>query len=341
MPPKIQVLSQWNSHYASQQAFAREVQTGLSSIPKRIPSAYLYDENGDRIFQKIMDMPEYYPTNCEMEILETHKEKIADKLTGYSFRMIELGPGDGRKTEVLLNHFCNCKLDFEYVPIDISHSAIQQLMDKLSCQFPKLRTRGLVCDYKQGLNSLKQSKVFNFVLFLGSSLGNFTMEQAMKFCKELNDLLSPGDKFLLGVDLVKDPAILLQAYDDPAGITKQFNLNLLQRINRELGGNFKLECFQHYANYDPKQQTMESYLLSDRKQTVAIKDLQEQFQFEAWEPIHTEYSWKYTRKEIEHLAHKCNFNTLHTFTDSRNYYMNILCQVKPRSHLKRLRKNQQ
>ncbi len=326
MSSTLQVLTQ-HSPTKLQEVFARDIQEGLLAKPKRISSAYFYDEIGSRIFQEIMDMPAYYPSNCETEALQSHKNEIVKFLDGRSFRLVELGAGDGRKTQILLDHFCKCNLDFEYVPIDISHSAMKQLIRDIRTNFSDVPTTGMVCAYEEGLHTLNQDDTLNLVLFLGSSIGNFSYDQAVHFCRQIHSLLSPEDMMLLGFDLVKDPDILLRAYKDHDGVTTRFNLNLLHRINRELGANFNADLFQHHASYDPAQKTMKSYLISCVDQSVYIKTLNRTFHFETWEPIHTEYSWKYTLQDTHDLAQQSNFDVLDCFTDSRKYFLNILWRV--------------
>ena len=308
--------------------FARDVQKGLSSQPKHISSVYLYDAEGSRVFQDIMDMPEYYLTDCETEILNTYKHEIVRSLGKEPFRLVELGAGDGRKTRILLEYFEKCGLNFEYTPIDISSDAMRRLLSRLGSEFPNLSANGFVCEYQEGLCRLRESKRRNLVLFLGSSIGNFPIEKAEKFCSEIGSILGPGDLFLLGLDKVKDPEILMKAYQDSAGITERFNLNLLLRINNELGGRFDINLFQHCAGYDPLRQTMMSFLLSRKKQSVFIQDIDKEFSFEAWEPIHTEYSWKYSLEGIQNLAEKSGFDPLHFFSDRRKYFVNALLKVK-------------
>ena len=326
MPTSLQVLTE-HAPAKLHEAFAQDVRKGLHSELKHIPSTYLYDMEGSRIFQEIMDMPEYYLTDCETEILKNYKKDILSYIGTRPFRLIELGAGDGRKTQILLDFFQNAKADFEYIPIDISQSAMLGLLDSVKNSFPNLQTKGMICEYEQALNILGQSDILNVVLFLGSSLGNFNTDQARHFCRQLNSCLSPGDLLLLGMDLVKDPDILFQAYNDSQGITERFNLNLLERINKDLDSCFDTNSFHHHVTYDPIQQTVKSYLLSQKKQNIRIGKLDQEFPFEAWEPIHTEDSWKYSFKDIEKMAKQSNFDILHSFTDQRAYFTNTLWQV--------------
>ena len=234
--------------------------------------------------------------------------------------MIELGAGDGRKTRILLDELQKQGRDFEYTPLDISESAVAGLLEDVSADYPGVPIRGLVCEYNHGLEYLCHGDRRNLVLFLGSSIGNFALEEASAFFGRLRAMLNPGDMCLVGFDLVKDPAVLLRAYDDAAGITRRFNLNLLDRINKELSGHFDLNAFQHYASYDAGRSTMESHLLSKSRQTVSIDALGREFDFGAWEALHVEFSWKYSEDDIAMLAERNTFRLKRVYTDDRNYF---------------------
>ncbi len=320
----IRVLEQQNQTDL-QRDFAESVCQGLSSIPKSIPSVYLYDSIGSHLFKEITNIPEYYLTNCEYEILDNYKEEIAELLVKEErFRLIDLGAGDGRKTSILLDYFCRLGLDFEYIPIDVSKSAVSELIKTVHSSYPETETLGLVCDYFEGLNFLKADGVCDMVLFLGSSIGNFTLEEAKRFCQAIGNIMKPGDYFLLGMDLIKEPSTLLQAYNDPAGLTARFNLNLLQRINRELEGNFSADKFQYYTTYDALHNTMRSSLLSREEQWVRIDHLDREFYFHSWEALHTECSWKYNFSDAEYFAHSSNFSIAKLFTDSQNFFLDAI-----------------
>ena len=288
--------------------FSSDVLVGLSRSPKELPSRYFYDEKGSRLFQKITELPEYYLTNCENEILNTQKNKISSLMEGQVFNLVELGAGDGRKTSILISHFLKKKLKFKYIPIDISESAMNSLINFMNKKFSNLTTEGIVAEYFDGvkwLNQLNSNR--NLVLFLGSNLGNFNRINSNVFLHNLWNSLNSGDYVIIGFDLKKKIDIMLKAYNDSKGITSEFNLNLLHRINQELGGNFDLENFRHYASYDVFTGAMESYLVSLRQQTVFIKEIGQTFSFEAWEPIHTEYSYKYLESDVEKLAADTGF----------------------------------
>lgn len=311
--------------------FTHDVQEGLSAKPKRLSSKYFYDKTGDKIFQAIMQMPDYYLTRSEYEILDRYKEELRSlfKSKGDRFNLIEFGAGDGLKTKLLLKHFSDKKDDFLYVPIDISGHVLQLLVSDLKKQLPTLAVEPLQDDYFLALNRLsKVSEARNVVLFLGSNIGNFTEEEAIRFLTAMGKDLNPGDLALIGFDLKKDPALILSAYNDPSGITRDFNLNLLSRINRELKGNFDLDKFQHYATYDPESGEARSYIISKVEQKVYIDSLKESFHFRAWESIHVEISRKYSEATIQNWAEKAGFALKELFYDTNRYYVNALWEKK-------------
>lgn len=308
-------------------AFARDVVEGLSSNPRRLPSKYFYDKRGDALFQAIMNMPEYYLTRSEFEILELHKEvlqRLFEKGSG-SFNLIEFGAGDGFKTKILLRHFTQAGVDFKYLPIDISENVLEILTRDLRKSIPNLKVEGICDDYFQALNQLSQTADRrNVVLFLGSNIGNFSEAEAISFLSQLAAGLNPGDMILIGFDLKKDPEQILAAYNDKAGITRAFNMNLLRRINEELGGDFDLGKWKHYPQYDPVSGEARSYLVSCTKQTVYLEDLNESFHFKAWEPVHVEISRKYDLETIGRYAAAAGFRVQENFFDCKHYYTNSL-----------------
>jgi len=311
------------------QKLALDVLLGLSETPKRISSKYIYDEEGSRIFQEIMRLPEYYPTRCEREILRSHKGAILEPIKEEAFELVELGAGDGSKTEVLLRHFAESSARFRYVPVDISESSQQGLCDTLEERMPGLSVLAIVAEYFDALQWLTANeKERKLVLFLGSNIGNFSRSQTRVFLRSMWNALNPGDRVLIGFDLKKDIDVLLDAYNDAAGTTARFNKNILRRINRELGGDFDLSKFRHYATYDVFSGAMESYLVSLETQVVTIREMQERFEFAPWEPIHTEYSYKYLESDIERIAAEAGFVIEGQFFDDRRYFVDSLWRVE-------------
>jgi dimethylhistidine N-methyltransferase len=329
VPASYQVLKDVSASTQFKETFALDVLIGLSETPKRIPSKYFYDSRGSHLFEAITELPEYYLTRCEFEIFEKNKAEIAKVLSGELFNLVELGPGDARKTQVLIEHCLKKGIQFQYVPIDISESAMQDLVKSLGEKFPDLSVYGLVSGYSNALKWLKNLELrHNFVFFLGSNIGNFNRAAARVFLRSLWNALNADDYLLIGFDLKKDIDLLLRAYNDSQGITRSFNLNLLRRINEELGGNFDLSKFRHYADYDVFSGAMESYLVSLEKQKVFIQEIGQSFEFEPWEPIHTEYSYKYLESDIQLLAQETGFGPFTQLYDSNRYFTDCIWQVQ-------------
>ncbi|MEM7161743.1 MAG: L-histidine N(alpha)-methyltransferase [Bacteroidota bacterium] len=303
--------------------FGKDVYDGLSSKPKFLSSKYFYDEIGDQIFVEIMKMPEYYLTNCEFEILSEQGEEIrkAFAIEGEEFELIELGAGDGTKTIELLRAFEKDSL--VYKPIDISPFAISNLKDRLETELPWLSVKGEQGEYFKVLKDLKNDKK-KIVLFLGSNIGNLLDEQSKDFIAQLSMNLKSGDCVLLGVDLKKDPSIILPAYNDPHGHSRSFNLNLLQRINKELLADFNLHNFEHRPKYDQEAGIALSYIESLVDQEVRIESLNESFMFEKGELIHTEVSRKYDDTVIADIVSESGLKVKRTFTDKKGYFSDYL-----------------
>jgi L-histidine Nalpha-methyltransferase len=309
-------------------AFAQDVLAGLQQSPKKLPSKYFYDQRGDALFQAIMHMPEYYLTNCELEIFETHQSDILSAIGFEAFQLLELGAGDGYKTKVLLRHFLEQSAEFEYRPIDISPHVLADLEGGLREELPSLQIRSVAGDYFEVLHQLRTaSKLPKVVLFLGANIGNYTEEQAVSFLSALTKELNAGDKLLIGFDLKKDPEVILQAYNDPAGVTAAFNLNLLRRINQELGANFDLQAFRHWESYDAVSGAARSALVSTKEQHVFIRALNRSFHFGAWEAVRVELSQKYALSELAELAERTGFAVEQHFFDRRQYFVDSLWRV--------------
>lgn len=313
----------------SQQDFATDVLVGLSLSPKRLPCKYIYDDAGSELFQQIMVLPEYYLTACELEILQSHRKKIVEFFSRKSLRLVELGAGDGAKTQLLLQELVRQKSDFLFNPIDISRSAVKDLTVKLEKQMPEVKIEGLVTDYFKGLKWLSSlGQRINLVLFLGSNIGNFEPREADIFLSNLWNACNDGDYMLIGFDLKKDLQILLKAYNDPEGITAKFIQNVLLRINQELGGHFDVGQFEYFCTFDVVAGAIKSFLISKKDQSVCIDELNREFSFGGWEPIHVESSYKYEEKEIRDLARKNGFVVLENFFDSKRFFALSLWRVE-------------
>lgn len=305
---------------------AEDVFKGLTSYPKKISSKFLYDEKGDELFQKIMDLPEYYLTGKEYQILRRHREEIGDAFASFEgFDLIELGAGDGKKTKVLLRHFEEKNYDYKYLPVDISKNVLEQLSESLEKEIPAVEVEPQQGTYAEVLSRLadyrERKKV---ILFLGSNIGNLTPEEAVTFLKKISSAMHDKDLFFMGVDQKKEPQVILDAYNDSAKVTEAFNKNLLVRINRELEADFDPETFMHWPLYNPETGAAKSYLISTKEQTVQINALDLEVHFQKWETIHTEVSQKYDDTSIAFLAEEAGLEIENSWTDKEGCFKNYL-----------------
>ncbi len=356
--------------------FIQDVFIGLSNKPKMLKPKYFYDEKGSELFNQITQHVDYYLTSCEIEILQKHKDKIAKNVKNKPVNLIELGPGEGIKTQLLIDHFLKQKIELTYVPIDISSRYLKELVKKMDDHQPGLSIYPICGDYFHGLKMLSSpetkpplnwsqapeiffnkanygtatdqrhgsdeqilgsvnpngpqhihSKGCNVVLFFGSSIGNFSLQETKEFLHHLRVYLHVGDYVLIGFDLRKDIKTLIRAYNDTTGITRAFNLNLLERMNRELGGDFDLNQFDHRPVYNKALGTMESYLVSLKKQVVSLAALNQSFNFDLNESMHVESSCKYALPQIENLAKTTGFRIVDHYLDSRAYFTDSLWQI--------------
>ena len=306
--------------------FKEDVIIGLSKSPqKTLPSKYFYDKKGDQLFVQIMNLPEYYLTRAEMEIFENKTNELIDSLgmdKNTYFELIELGAGDGTKTIHLLEALLKQKFNFTFFPMDISQNALNGLQKMIKQKLPSLKINPQQGDYFVTLNNLHHNPKQKIILFVGSNIGNLTDEQASQFIYKLGASLLKGDKILLGVDLIKSKEIVLPAYNDAQGITAEFNLNLLERINNELGGNFDRKYFVHSPYYDEQEGIAKSFLKSTKKQIVTIGN--HSFDFEEGETIHTEISRKYDDKIISRILEKTDIVVKQKVTDSNNLFADYI-----------------
>ena len=305
--------------------FKKEVFEGLSAFPKYLSSKYFYDKKGDKLFQDIMAMPEYYLTGCEFQILSSHTETIGelfrDRENGLD--LIELGAGDGKKTKVLLKYMADHNFNFVYKPIDISENAVEMLSENLATEMPALTVDAEVGEYFEVLERLKGfNKRKKVIMVLGSNIGNLKHPKAIEFLTKLKDAMLPDDLLFMGFDQKKNPQTILDAYNDEAGITAAFNKNILTRINRELGGNFDVDKFKHWEAYNPETGTAKSFLVATEAMQLSIEKLGLTVNFEQWETIHTEISQKYDDKIVQWLAEQSGLEIETSFTDEKGYYKN-------------------
>lgn len=311
------------------ETFLNDVDNGLSASPKRLLSKYFYDEIGDKLFVQIMKMPEYYLTDAELEIFTQQAEDIIDSwgVGNRKLELIELGAGDGTKTKQLLKKLQH-KYDFTYMPIDISGHALDDLEQHLKIELHDVPVKTLQGDYFSVLSEIKSSDAIKVILFLGSNLGNMLDVNANKFIKQLSERMNSEDKLLLGVDLKKDASIILPAYNDAAGITRDFNLNLLTRMNKELGANFDINKFEHRPRYNEQEGQAESYIVSTTDQDVHIEANGKTYHFNENESIHMEISRKYDADTVNKVIEETGLFIKHIFTDSKNYFADFLLEMK-------------
>src|SRR5579871_260988 len=299
-------------------AFAADVREGLSKPQKELPAKYLYDEIGSALFEAITVLPEYGLTRAEGRLLQRHSEEIARWLPAHVV-VAELGSGSGRKTKPVLEAIAALRDTIRYTAIDVSGAALDSCCSQLN-SLHGVDVRGLQRPYLEGLAEIcgrRRGDESLLVLFLGSSIGNFSREEAVQFLTSVRRRLHPGDAFLLGADLVKSRAALVAAYDDAAGVTAAFNLNLLGRINRELGANFDLRNFQHQARWCAGERRIEMHLRSARNQTVEIPDAGCQVYFQEGETIWTESSHKFETSELTQLAGQTGFISVARWVDNQ------------------------
>jgi L-histidine N-alpha-methyltransferase len=310
---------------------AKAAHRGLASHPKFLPPWLFYDEEGSRLFDAITALDEYYLTRTERGILARHAEEILEKAAGGTrLRIQELGAGSADKTRLLLQAAVERQSSVIYEPIDVSSTALEDGRERIEREIPGVHVVPRVMDYTRG-PSLQLDACFcerRLVMYIGSSIGNFEPEEAEQLLRRVRAGLAPGDGLLLGVDLAKDQETLLAAYDDAEGVTAAFNRNVLVRLNRELGADFVPERFAHRAVWNPMRSRIEMYLESRTSQRVSIPALQEEFQFEEGETIHTENSYKYEPGHAEKLLCASGFAPAGRWTDARHRFAVHLGRAK-------------
>jgi L-histidine N-alpha-methyltransferase len=313
----------------STQRFREDVLSGLQSHIKKLDSKYFYDQQGDSLFQDIMQLPEYYVTRCELAIFKNNTRDLINAMTQNKtpFDLIELGAGDATKSIYLLKELLLHKVSFQYVPIDISGNILTILQRHLSKQLPDLNIHCIQGEYFDGLKKTSAiSSGRKVVLFLGGNIGNMSLQAANSFCRELRRSLNPGDLAIIGFDLKKHPQTILNAYNDKAGVTAKFNLNLLQRINKELDGHFNLSAFEHYQTYDPLSGACKSYLISLSQQSVQIGSVS--ISFDANEPVFMEISQKFSLKDTRAMAEEAGFSVTTEIMDKKQWFLDsIWCAI--------------
>ena len=305
---------------------AREVRLGLTAQPKELPPKYFYDERGSQLFERITELPEYYPTRAERAILAERSAEIV-AAADQPGTLVELGSGSAAKTRHLLSAMRDAGCLDTYVPVDISAEITHETAESLVEEYPGLAVRGLVCDFEHDLERIPDGGSGRLVAFLGGTIGNLHPPARREFLTRLAALLDPGDRFLLGTDLVKEPSRLEAAYDDSAGVTAEFNKNVLLVLNRELGGDFDPARFEHVARYDAEAARMDIRLRSLEQQTVRLDGLDLTVRFAAGEEMRTEISAKFTRPRLEEVYREAGLQPAGWFTDPAGDYALSLASV--------------
>ncbi|MBV8357349.1 MAG: L-histidine N(alpha)-methyltransferase [Deltaproteobacteria bacterium] len=316
----MDIAGQWHT-------FACDVALGLAAPQKWLPPKYFYDERGSQLYERICTLPEYYLYRAEQEILSTYAAEIHAEIGRLA--LVELGSGNATKTRHLLAAYEWAGQPFRYCPIDISREILRDTANRLLREYTNIEIHAMHADFTgrpEVIEAFQLEK--KAVAFFGSSLGNFTPEESIEFLRRIAAILGPDDVFLLGIDLKKSPAILIPAYDDARGVTAAFNLNILHRINYELGGRFDPQSFEHMAIYNPEKGRIEMHLRSRRAQRVPIVNLEQVISFRKDETIHTENSYKYAVDEVCNLGYESNLVLHRTWFDARRYFM--LALFRPR-----------
>jgi L-histidine N-alpha-methyltransferase len=303
-----------------QHTFARDVAFGLAAPQKWLPPKYFYDQRGSRLYEQICALPEYYPYRAELEILSTYAAEIHAEIGHLA--LVEFGSGSATKTRHLLSAYEWAGRPFRYCPVDISREILWDTANRLLQEYSHIEIRTMHADFAgqpEVIQAFQLEK--KAVAFFGSSLGNFTPDESIEFLQRTAAIMGPEDVFLMGIDLKKSPAILVPAYDDAQGVTAAFNLNVLHRINRELGGRFDPQSFEHLALYNDKQGRIEMHLRSRLAQRVPVTKIEQVVSFGKDETIHTESSYKYTVDEVRDLGYQANLVLSRTWFDARRFFL--------------------
>jgi dimethylhistidine N-methyltransferase len=314
----------------SRAALVREVQRGLHVRPRSLAPWMFYDAHGSRIFERITQLPEYYLTRTELSILASSSDSMiaaARSRRAKSLRLLELGAGTASKTDVLLDAVVRLQGDVLYVPVDVSLDALEVARERINSTLPEVSVEPIVANYVMDPLRLEAFDDSTLALYLGSSIGNFSPDEARTILHNLGSQLRSGDALLIGIDLVKDESILEAAYDDKDGVTAEFNLNILSRLNRELGADFDPASFCHRALWNRVKSRIEMHLESTRDQHVRIPAAHLDLHFAAGETIHTENSYKFSRETIRILLQEAGFAFERAWTDVRGWYSVTLARL--------------
>ena len=307
----------------TRQALIHEVRRGLTRRPRSLSPWMFYDAEGSRLFERITTLPEYYPTRTERGILAKHADAIMSAAHGdrsLPLRIVELGAGTAAKTVILLEAALRVSDDVSYMPVDVSAEALELAYQNITCALPQVRIQPVIRNYTAHPLELESFDGTTLALYIGSNIGNFSPEEARMILRNTGSNLQAGDGLLLGTDMAKDERILLAAYDDSDGITAAFNLNVLDRLNRELGANFDTSCFRHRVLWNSSESRIEMHLESTQEQDVRIQYAELELQFGRCETIHTENSYKFTDRSIRSVLSDAGFDIGRVWKDSRDWY---------------------
>jgi len=322
----MSVLARKLVEHSEANEFAIDVLSGLTASPKRLPPKYFYDSVGSALFERITELPEYYPTRTEIGILREHARDIA-ALVPAGAALIEFGSGSSTKTRIILSAAPSLKA---YVPVDISAEFLRDQTAALRREYPAIALLPVAADFSKPFGLPPAiAKIPRLGFFPGSTIGNFEPHEAAAFLRHAGGILGPGASFIVGVDLVKDAQVLQRAYNDSAGVTAQFNLNLLARINRELGGKFNLACFEHHAFFNRERSRIEMHLASLKRQRVKL--LGECIELRAGETIHTENSYKYSIESFGAMARGAGWTPTAVWTDAESRFSVHVLRKQPGS----------
>lgn len=307
-------------------SFAEDVKLGLTSEKKFLLPKYFYDDKGSELFEKICGTKEYYVTRTETEILKKYSDKISDANSGKNI-LVELGSGSSVKTRYIINSLLASRDELHYLPIDVSEIMISS-SNCLIKETEGLKISGFISEYETGLSLIKELySEPKLILFLGSSIGNFDFVHSVKFVSYIRSKMNPDDSLLIGFDMKKDERVLNAAYNDCEGVTAEFNLNLLSRINSELGGNFDINKFKHDAYFNEEHSRIEMHLVSQAEQDVKIESFDKTIHFYKGESIYTESSYKFTNDMISDIAWFSNMRISNIWRDEKGYFS--LCLFQP------------
>jgi L-histidine Nalpha-methyltransferase len=305
-----------------------DVAVGLAARPRKLPPKYFYDDRGARIFERITQLEAYYPTRTELSILREHAVDMAQRI-GPQVRLVEFGSGSGDKTWIILRHLMD---PAAYIPVDISRTQLVDFAVRVTETFPDLRVEAVCADYTAEYDLPKGDEARRSVAFFpGSTIGNFEKAEAESFLRRVRRLVGPDGGLLLGIDLRKDPDVIELAYNDPQGVTAEFNLNLLGRINRECGADFELDGFRHHAFFDDEASRVEMRLVAERSQVVQVEGATDgggkrRFEFAAGDHITTEYSHKYDLETFSRMAGSAGWRIAQRWSDDRDWFAVLLLE---------------